>query len=375
MTKFKPRTQSPFYYDIIGSFLRPQELKQARADLAQGKISQADLKQVEDQAIIDLLRQEEQVGLQAVTDGEFRRSWWHLDFFWGFEGLNKAKAINGYQFHDEETRNETVKLTGKIKGNNHPFVEHFKFTKAHVSPNVQVKQTMPSPGQLLFELQRPENQADVKAIYSNEDDLLQDIADAYLQVLQDLVAAGCRTVQFDDCTWGALIDWQENHTQDITPDQIQQLKQTLVTLNNAVIDQAPQDLTINTHVCRGNYHSTWAAAGGYDSIADPLFTSEHVNAYYLEYDTKRSGGFEPLKQVGNQKQVVLGLITTKDGTLEDQATIIQRVYEASQYIPLENLALSPQCGFASTEEGNVLTAEQQWAKIRLIEDIAREIWH
>ena len=374
---FTVRQHSPFRYDIVGSFLRPESLKQARTQFQAGQINQDQLKSVEDQCIIDLLQQEEQVGLHAVTDGEFRRSWWHLDFFWGLNGVTKQSAPNGYQFHDETTRAETATLTGKINGQQHPFIQHFQFVQDHVHEQTQVKQTIPAPSQFWAELQRPENQAAVHQFYADTDSLLTDIAQAYQQVIQDLYDAGCRTLQLDDCTWGALADWQthpEHVAYGIDPQNLADLKQTYLQLNNAAISQAPQDLVINTHICRGNYHSTWANSGGYDSVADPLFTDENVQAYYLEYDSERAGSFEPLQQVASNKLVVLGLVTSKSGTLEDKATIIQRIHEASQYVDLDRLAVSPQCGFASTEEGNILTAEQQWQKIKLLKEIAQEVW-
>ena len=206
MTEFTTRTTSPFRYDIVGSFLRPQELKEARAKFANGEITQADLTAVEDKAIINLIKQEEAAGLKAVTDGEFRRSWWHLDFFWGLNGVKKATLKEGYKFADEETRPETAQITGKISGENHPFVEHFKFTQAHTSDGVQVKQTIPAPAQFLEEFLRPENQANAKEFYPNQEDLDHDVAAAYHQVIEDLYAAGCRTLQLDDCTWGISVN-------------------------------------------------------------------------------------------------------------------------------------------------------------------------
>lgn len=371
---FTQRTQSPFRYDIVGSFLRPQALKQARAQFQADKISAADLTAVEDQAIIDLVNKEVKAGLHAVTDGEFRRSWWHLDFFWGLEGVQKAAADTGYHFHDEVTRAETVKLTGKISGHNHPFVQHFKFTAAHTPAGIQVKQTIPAPSQFLAELLRQPQQSQVEQFYPNQDELLADIAQAYQQVISDLYAAGCRTIQLDDCTWGALADWQAHPEHLTAPVDIPELKQTYVQLNNAAFVDKPADLTINTHICRGNYHSTWSYSGGYQSVADPLFSQENVQAYYLEYDSQRAGDFSPLKLLTPKKYVVLGLVTSKSGQLEDRTTLINRIQEASQYVDLDYLAISPQCGFASTEEGNILTEDQQWSKIQLLQDVAQEVW-
>ena len=377
MTEFTTRTTSPFRYDIVGSFLRPQELKEARAKFANGEITQADLTAVEDKAIINLIKQEEAAGLKAVTDGEFRRSWWHLDFFWGLNGVKKATLKEGYKFADEETRPETAQITGKISGENHPFVEHFKFTQAHTSDGVQVKQTIPAPAQFLEEFLRPENQANAKEFYPNQEDLDHDVAAAYHQVIEDLYAAGCRTLQLDDCTWGISVNAFANlRKKDPNADvsQLEALQKRFLKVNNEAIANLPADLTINTHVCRGNYHSTWAAAGGYGPVADTLFVKENVNAFYLEYDSERAGGFEPLSKVPDDKYVVLGLITSKSGELEDKAAIIKRIHEAAQFHPLDKLCLSPQCGFASTEEGNILTEEQQWKKVALVKEIATEVW-
>ncbi|UQS83915.1 5-methyltetrahydropteroyltriglutamate--homocysteine S-methyltransferase [Bombilactobacillus thymidiniphilus] len=378
MTKFTKRTTSPFRYDIVGSFLRPDKLKRSRAQFEAGQITAIDLRKIEDDSITELVHKEEALGLKAITDGEFRRSWWHLDFFWGLQGVQKASTQEGYEFHDEETRRETARLIAPLGGNNHPFVEHFKFTRDQASSTTQVKQTIPAPGQFWTELQRPENIASWQSIYPTAQKLQEAIVQAYKQVINDLYVAGCRTIQFDDCTWGALAEWEIQPEKipnyGIQPEQIPAMKQDLVDLNNSVLQDLPADLTVNTHVCRGNYHSTWANSGSYDSVSDPLFTREKVGAYYLEYDTARAGGFEPLAKVSGDKKVVLGLVTSKSGTLEKREDIIARVQAASEYIDLDRLAISPQCGFASTEEGNILTEQQQWDKIKLLQSIADEVW-
>jgi len=378
-TSFSKRTVSPFRYDVVGSFLRPQALKAARAQVAAGTLGAAGLKAVEDREIIKLIQEQEAAGLKAVTDGEFRRSWWHLDFFWGLQGIAKKQLTQGYVFNAEETRAESATVTGKISGENHPFVDHFKFVQAHISAGIQVKQTIPAPAQCLAELQRPENVAALRQVYATDAAVVKDLAAAYHQVLEDLYAAGARTIQLDDCTWGMLAG---NHTKGAETGDVSarndavldENKQLYLTVNNEAIKDLPADLTINTHICRGNYHSTWASAGGYDSVADPLFNQENVTAYYLEYDSDRAGGFEPLKLVSDDKLVVLGLITSKSGELEARQTIIDRIHEAAKYVPLDRLCLSTQCGFASTEEGNVLTSAQQWAKIDLVKSIATEVW-
>ncbi|MGO3727910.1 5-methyltetrahydropteroyltriglutamate--homocysteine S-methyltransferase [Enterococcus viikkiensis] len=375
MTK---RTTSPFRFDIVGSFLRPEELKTARASFEAGKLTQEALTKIEDAAIINLIHKQEAVGLKAVTDGEFRRSWWHLDFFWGLQGIAFFIPEHGYFFHGEETRPGTVIVTDKISGEHHPFVDHFKFTRAHTSEGIEVKQTIPAPAQILVELLRPDVLPKVRQVYPDNEGLIADIVKAYRQVIADLYAAGARTIQLDDCTWGVLVAPLPAGfiSEDEKPEKVvrQELAQLYLEINNAVLVDQPEDLILNTHVCRGNYHSTWAASGGYEDVAEPLFIDEKVNAYYLEYDTERSGGFEPLAKVSGDKKVVLGLITSKEGALESPEQIIARIYEAAQYLPLDRLCLSPQCGFASTEEGNILTEEQQWEKIALIKEIAEKVW-
>lgn len=378
MTEFTTRTKSPFRYDIVGSFLRPEKLKNAREKFNNGEISHDELTEVENHAIIDLIKQEEAVGLKAVTDGEFRRSYWHLDFFWGLQGVKHVNLEHGYFFHDEETRNDSAQVVGKISGENHPFVEHFKFVRDHVTAGIQVKQTIPAPAQFLEELIRPENQASVKNAYASLDELDHDVAAAYHQVIEDLYAAGCRTLQLDDCTWGIAVNNFANlKKKDPNADtsQLKELQERFLKVNNAAIENLPDDLTINTHVCRGNYHSTWAAAGGYGPVADTLLAQENVQAFYLEYDSDRAGGFEPLAKVPEDKYVVLGLVTSKSGELEDRETIIKRIHEAAKFHPLDKLCLSPQCGFASTEEGNILTVEQQWNKIKFVKEIAADVWN
>lgn len=240
--------------------------------------------------------------------------------------------------------------------------------------SVLARQTIPAPAQFLAELERGDNLEKTRAWYPDEEALLQDIAAAYRQVIKDLYDAGCRNVQFDDCTWGMFCDTKYWEARQKGETSIEDLAARYVRVNNLAIEGHPEDLTITTHVCRGNYHSTWASAGGYAPIAPYLFDQENVSAYYLEFDDERSGDFEPLKYVSSNKQVVLGLVTTKKPELEAKDAVVRRIREASQYVPLERLCLSPQCGFASTEEGNKLTEEEEWNKLRLIKEISEEVW-
>lgn len=367
------RTETPFRFDNVGSFLRPDTLKDARKSFAAGTISRENLQSVEDEAIKDLISKQKEVGLKAITDGEFRRSWWHLDFMWGLQGVEKEDVDKGYQFKDEETRAETARLSGRISGENHPFIEHFKFVKQFEEEGVVARQTIPAPAQFLTELERPENKAATEAIYPDRNELLEDIAAAYQTFIRELYEAGCCNLQIDDCTWGLLVD--ENFWKSLSDNvSVEDLSRKHVTLNNKAIENHPADLTITTHVCRGNYHSTWASSGAYDKVAEVLFGEENVKAYYLEFDTERAGGFESLAKVSDDKLVVLGLFSSKFPELEDKEEIRTRIEEASKYVPLERLCVSPQCGFASTEEGNILTEEQQWDKLRLVREVAEEVW-
>ena len=370
-------TNAPFRCDIVGSFLRPDVLKQARADFAAGVIDGAQLKTVEDVAIRDLVAKQKAAGLKVVTDGEFRRSYWHLDFMWGLGGIERRTSREGYRFHDEETTADTAVVVGPISGENHPFVEHFKFVQALAGNDRVARQTIPAPIQTFSEvtLDRCDGQQEsLRSVYPTDEALFDAIAAAYRTVIADLYAAGCRNIQFDDCTWGIYCDTDFVAKTGMSPVDIQKVSELGVALNNAAIEGAPADLVINTHVCRGNYHSTYAFEGGYDPIAPYLFAHENVQAFYLEFDTPRAGGFEPLKHVAEGKKVVLGLVTSKQPGLEDEDALVARINEAAQYVPLENLYLSPQCGFASCEIGNKLTEEEQWAKIALIQKVARRVW-
>lgn len=370
-------TNAPFRCDIVGSFLRPDVLKQARADFNAGIIDAAQLKTVEDVAIRDLVAKQKAAGLKVVTDGEFRRSYWHLDFMWGLQGIERRTSREGYMFHDEETTADTAVVTGPISGENHPFVEHFKFVQALAGDDHVARQTIPAPIQTFSEvtLDRCDGQQEsLRGVYATDEELADAIAAAYRQVIADLYAAGCRNIQFDDCTWGIYCDTDFVAKTGMQAVDIQKVSELGVALNNAAIEGAPEDLVINTHVCRGNYHSTYAFEGGYDPVAPYLFAHENVNVFYLEFDTPRAGGFEPLAHVAEGKKVVLGLITSKQPGLEDKEVVKARIKEASKYVPLENLYLSPQCGFASCEIGNKLTEEEQWAKIALIQEIAAEVW-
>ncbi|RED33440.1 5-methyltetrahydropteroyltriglutamate--homocysteine S-methyltransferase [Paenibacillus sp. VMFN-D1] len=374
-TKPTKRTVTPFRYDIVGSFLRPQALKEARAQFKNGEITAEQLREVESAEIIKLVQKQKEVGLQAVTDGEFRRSWWHLDFFWGLDGVERTIVDQGYQFNGAQSRPETARLTGKVGYSSHPFVSHYAFLKEVAGEDVVARQSIPAAAQFLFELDRAENQESTQAIYPNREELVTDIAKAYKAAILALYEAGCRSLQIDDCTWGALCDEQFMAFMKQAGVNVAEYANEFARLNEEVVSGLPEDLVVTTHVCRGNYVSTYAGVGGgYEPIAQTLLGIDNYSGYYLEFDTERAGDFKPLRFLKDNQQVVLGLFSSKFGELENKADILKRIEEATQYVDLNRICLSPQCGFASTEEGNHLTEEQQWRKLAFIKEIAEEIW-
>ena len=368
--------QTPFRYDYVGSFLRPERLKKARADFESGMINPAQLKEVEDECILDLVSKIKDLGYHVITDGEFRRSAWHLDFMWGFNGIEHKKTLAGNTtFNGEAAMIDDTYMISKISVKEHPFVEHFKFIKALEDENTIAKQTIPSPGQFYAYFTGAELLTTTLDIYGTEEAFADDVVKAYSEFVAEIYAAGCRNLQFDDCVWGGMVNPKlAVALTGRSGQQLEEYKKLILDLNNRVVTLAPTDLIINTHVCRGNYHSTFFSSGAYDGVADLLFGEEHVNTYYLEYDDERSGGFAPLAKVSEDKKVVLGLITTKTPALENKEDVIARIHEAAKYIPLDRLYLSPQCGFASCEIGNKLTEEEQWDKLRLVKEIAEEVW-
>ena len=369
------KLQTPFRYDFVGSFLRPEKLKEARSQFDNGSIGYDELKKVEDERITELITKVKELGYHVITDGEFRRATWHLDFMWGFDGVGHAPTKTGLPFHGEDAMVDDTYLVGKIGiTKEHPFIEHFKFVKQFEDENTVAKQTMPSPAQFLAQFTMPFNREHTLKYYATDKELAEDIVKAYGKVINDLYEAGCRNIQLDDCTWGMMADKSGHFAYGTTQEGLIEIQKAHKDINNKVIANAPKDIVINTHVCRGNFHSTYANSGAYDPVADILFGEENVDAYYLEFDDERSGGFEPLAKVSGDKKVVLGLITTKSPKLENKEEVINRIHEAEKYIPLDRLYLSPQCGFASCEIGNKLTEEEQWAKLTLVKEIAKEVW-
>ena len=355
----------PFHADTVGSYLRSQPLKEARAKFAAGELSREQLTEVEDQEIAKLVQAQLDAGIQVITDGEYRRAFWHIDFLENLNGIEGYHPEHGYKFNGVETKPYNTRCCGKVSWNpNHPFIEHFKKLKDIVGDRGVVKYTIPSPNQLMYPIQWD------TGVYTTRAEFAKDVQQAYKDAIKAFYDAGCRYLQFDDVYWGSLCN---NHLKpEFEADKAQALENIQV-----VLAAKPADMVITTHVCRGNFRSTYLLTGAYDPIADALFGQTQYDGYFLEYDDERSGGFEPLKHFANNPhkgRVVLGLISSKFPELEDKAAIKARIEEATQYLPLEQLCLSPQCGFASTEEGNIMTEAQQWAKVRYVEEIAKEVW-
>ncbi len=370
MTRNKP----PFRADVVGSLLRTAPLKEARAKREKGAIGAAVLAEVENREIEKIIKKQQEVGLKLATDGEFRRSWWHFDFFGMLDGVELYEVDHGIQFHGVQTKAQSVRIKGKLGFSNHPMLEHFKFLKAHT--RVLPKMTIPSPAVLHFRL---EPDAVNKKVYADRNAIFDDLANAYRQAVRAFYDAGCRYLQFDDTVWPYLCSQVELKKARDRGLDAERLAQDYAGVINKVLDSRPADMAITTHVCRGNFRSTWISEGGYEPVAEIMLGTLNYDGYFLEYDTARAGGFEPLRFLpkGNNtsnKMVVLGLVTTKSGTLENKDEVKRRIEEATRYAALDQLCLSPQCGFASTEEGNVLAEEEQWAKLGMIVELADEVW-
>ncbi|KYP89473.1 methionine synthase [bacteria symbiont BFo1 of Frankliniella occidentalis] len=363
----------PIHYraEVVGSFLRPAAIKQARKQFEAGEMDAAALRSVEEEAIRQVVAQQRASGLQVVTDGEFRRAWWHFDFFDGLDGVERYEAEQGIQFNGVQTKARGVKVTGKLGFSNHPMLEDFRFLKS-ISGDAVAKMTIPSPSVLHFRGGRKMIDAQV---YPTLDAYFDDLAQTYRDAIKAFYDAGCRYLQLDDTVWAYLCSDDQKQQIRERGDDPEELARTYARVLNQAIAGKPDDLTIGLHVCRGNFRSTWISEGGYEPVAEILFGGVNIDAFFLEYDNERSGGFEPLRFIKKgEQQVVLGLITTKTGELEAAETVEQRIKEAAQFVSLDQICLSPQCGFASTEEGNSLTEAQQWAKLRLVVDIANRVW-
>jgi 5-methyltetrahydropteroyltriglutamate--homocysteine methyltransferase len=366
--------QFPFRADHVGSLLRPAQLAHAREAHAQGQMQATSLHQIEDSVIVDAVRRQEEIGMQVVTDGEFRRAFWHLDFLTSFSGVRQTKPSLVAQFrtHDGPVPMEAhgLEVTSKIERSTPIFVEDFRFLKdvARVTPKI----TIPSPSILHF---RGGRAAIDSASYPSLDSFFSDLAKAYQAEIQDLGEAGCRYLQIDDTNFAYLCDLgireQVRSRHGIEPSQLARLYAKLI---NESIKNRPPTMKVMLHVCRGNFRSAWAAEGGYEPVAEILFNEVAVDGYFLEFDDERSGDFSPLRHLPKGKIATLGLITSKSGALETADSVKRRIEMAAQFAPLDQLALSPQCGFASTCEGNAVSADDQWRKLKLVGDIARDVW-
>ena len=363
---FKP----PFRADHVGSLLRPPQLKTARAEFADGKIDANTLKSIEDECIRTVVARQEAVGLQAVTDGEFRRAWWHFDFLAGLSGVELVETSEGIQFHGVQTKSQNIAVTGKVGFDGHFMLDHFRYL--HSVAGVTAKMTIPSPTVLHF---RGGRASISKQVYPGLDEFFADTAEAYRQAVHGFYAAGCRYLQFDETSWAYLCSEKERQASRERGDDPESLPRVYADMINHALQDKPEDMAVTTHICRGNFRSSWIAEGGYDPVAEILLGEIGYDGYFLEYDTERAGGFEPLRFLPRgDKRIVLGLVTSKSGDLEEKNAILRRIEEAARFADQNQFCLSPQCGFASTEEGNLLTEDQQWEKLQMIVEIAREVW-
>jgi 5-methyltetrahydropteroyltriglutamate--homocysteine methyltransferase len=365
-----PGERPPFRADHVGSLLRPPALRAARADFYAGRIDRARLRAIEDEHIVQAIRKQEAIGLKAATDGEYRRRYWHFDFLSRFEGVEMYEPEQKVAFKGASLPH-ALRVTGRVAWREPVMIDDFRFLAAHVEKAVP-KQTIPSPSVLHF---RGGRNAIDRAVYPDLDLFFADLAEAYRQAVQAFAAAGCRYLQLDEVNLAYLCDPEQIAALKARGDYVEGLVDIYADLINRAIADRPPDMVVSMHLCRGNFRSTWIASGGYEPVAEVLFNRIGADAYFLEYDTERAGGFEPLRFVPRgAKTVVLGLVTTKSGALESKDELKRRIDQASRYLPLEQLALSPQCGFASTEEGNLLTEEEQWAKLSLCVEVAHEVW-
>jgi 5-methyltetrahydropteroyltriglutamate--homocysteine methyltransferase len=364
------RTTPPFRADHVGSLLRTAPLKEARAKHAEKKITDAQLAEIEDREIEKIVRKQEEVGLKLATDGEFRRSWWQFDFYKGLDGVELYTVAEGIKFAGVTTKAESVRVTGKVGFSSHPHVEHFKYLKAHAM--LTPKMTIPAPSTLHFRQGRASID---RTVYPDLDAYFDDVAGAYRKAIRAFYDAGCRYLQMDDTAWSMICDPSEREKSKGRGDDPDSLPAKYAAMTNKALEGKPADMAVTMHSCRGNFRSTFIASGGYEFVAEKLLAECNLDGYFLEYDTDRAGGFEPLRFVPKgRKIVVLGLVTSKSGKLESKDSIKRRIDEATKYVALDQLCLSPQCGFASTEEGNVLAEDEQWAKLRMIVELADEVW-
>ncbi len=363
------RQRPPYRADMVGSLLRPARLKEAREKHGAGKIDQAALTAIEDEEIRKVIRKQEEIGLQAVTDGEFRRAFWHYDFLEHLDGVQGVWLDQGVQFKGIQLTPKGLRVVGKIGFTSHPMIEHFRFVKENTTRTP--KMTIPGPSMLHY---RSGRQMINAGLYPDMDEYYADLGAAYAKAVQAFYDAGCRYLQLDDISFAYLCDPEQRKMLADRGDDPEKQGEIYAGMVRRALQDKPADLTVTMHLCRGNFRSTFIASGGYEPIADLLFNAMPVDGYFMEWDTDRAGGFEPLRFLPKGKTVVLGLVTSKTGQLEKPEDVKRRIEEASKFADLDQLCLSPQCGFASTEEGNTLAEDEQWSKLRMIVDVAREVW-
>ena len=365
-----PRNKPPYRADHVGSLLRPAALKEARGKRERGKIGADELKAVEDREIAAVIRKQEEVGLSSVTDGEFRRAFWNYDFLGELDGVEAYLGERKIKFQGPQPKPMMLRVIGKLGGYRpHPMIDHFKFVAAHAKATP--KMTIPSPSSLHFRYGRDAVPA---ATYPAMEDFYRDLGEGYRKVVRAFADAGCRYLQLDEVNFTYLCDPKLRAFVADRGDDPETLPHIYARMINTALSAAPADMVKAMHLCRGNFHSTFVASGGYEPVAEILFNEIAIDAYFMEYDSERAGGFEPLRFVPKGKMVVLGLVTSKRGALESKDELKRRIDEAAKFIDLDQLCLSPQCGFASTEEGNILAEDEQWAKLRRIVEVAGEVW-
>jgi 5-methyltetrahydropteroyltriglutamate--homocysteine methyltransferase len=363
-------TRPPFRADQVGSLLRSQALKEARAKRAKGVIAAEQLRAIEDREIEALIRKQEAVGLKSITDGENRRRSWQVDFMERLPGIESYEGERKFKFQGIQPKQVLIRVTDKLGGfDGHPMIDHFKFVQAHTKRTP--KMTIPSPSAVHF---RHGREGVPEALYPDINDFYRDLGATYRKAVRAFADAGCRYLQLDEVNLTYLCDPKQRQIVIDRGDDPDTLPSAYAGMINAAISEIPDDMVITMHLCRGNFRSTFIASGGYEPVAELLFNAINVHGYFMEFDSERAGGFEPLRFVPKGKRVVLGLVTSKSGTLESKDFIKRRIDEAAKFVPLDQLCLSPQCGFASSEEGNILAEEEQWAKLRMIVEIAEEVW-
>lgn len=366
-----PNHKPPFRADQVGSLLRTTALHQARDRKAAGEIDAAALKAVEDAEIRKLIAKQEAIGLKGVTDGEYRRAYWHFDFLEELDGVDAITADSGMNFKGGVGITKALRITGKVGFSGHPMLEHFRFLKDNVGPSSTPKMTIPGPSMLHY---RGGRKMINMGVYPEMDAFYADVGAAYNKAVHAFYDAGCRYLQLDDISFAYLCDPEQREMLRARGDDPEHQPEIYAGMVRVALKDKPSDLAITMHLCRGNFRSTFIASGGYEPIAELLFNAMPVDGYFMEWDSDRAGGFEPLRFLPKGKHVVLGLVTSKTGVLESKDDLKRRIDEASKFVALDQLCLSPQCGFASTEEGNTLAEDEQWAKLAMIVEVAREVW-